>query len=228
MRAARRPKCAEVTTSGKQLRKGSFASDYFGVGRVPSITSSCWGNISSARDAGEASPFMRIECVEAILVAYPEPEDFKATRQPCLARLASNDDRVGWGEAITVWKEATVATRKVIEGLAPLVIGRAPIESATIWQTLQGHTSYYGRGEITSFAISPINIGVWALKGKACDQPILKLKLICGPVRERLPAIDREHAPKQGRCTRDGRGRDGRGSRRMACKRLPRLQVRHG
>jgi L-alanine-DL-glutamate epimerase-like enolase superfamily enzyme len=137
---------------------------------------------------------MKIQSVEAIPVAYPEPNDFGATRHLCLVRLISDDGRIGWGEAVTTWEEATAATCKVIEGLGPHVLGRDPIQSEAIWQTLREHTWWYGRGGIASFALSAIDIAVWDLKGKAYDQPLINL--LGGPVHERLPAIISAHPNK--------------------------------
>jgi len=137
---------------------------------------------------------MKIERVEAIPVAFPEPNDSGATRHLSLVKLTADDGRVGWGEAVTTWEEATAATCRVIQGLAQLVIGRDPLESNAIWQTLQEHTWWYGRGGIASFAISAIDIAIWDLKGKASGEPLVNL--LGGPVRDRLPAIVSAHPNK--------------------------------
>src|SRR4051794_8002554 len=108
---------------------------------------------------------MKIERVDAIPGAYEEPNDFGATRRLCLVRLTSDDGEVGWGEAVTTWEEATVATCRVVEGLAPFVIGRDPVESDAIWEALRQHTGWYGRGSMASYAISALDIAVWDLKG---------------------------------------------------------------
>ena len=49
---------------------------------------------------------MRIVKMEAIPVAYPEPNDFDATRYLCLVKLTADDGHVGWGESITQFPEA--------------------------------------------------------------------------------------------------------------------------
>lgn len=67
---------------------------------------------------------MRIRSMEAIPIAYPEPNDFDAIRHLCLVRIIADDGRVGWGEAVTMWPEASRATAAVIEGMSAIVIGR--------------------------------------------------------------------------------------------------------
>ena len=56
---------------------------------------------------------MHIATMEAIPVAYPEPNDFDATRYLCLVKLTADDGTVGWGEAITQFAEANAAGRGV-------------------------------------------------------------------------------------------------------------------
>lgn len=135
---------------------------------------------------------MRIQAVEAIPVSYPEPNDHNATRHLCLVRLQGDDGQVGWGEAVTMWPEASRATKAVIEGLAPLLLGRDPVESDALWRAMKEHTWWYGLGGIASFAIAALDIAIWDLKGKALGVRVVDL--LGGPVHERLPAIASSHA----------------------------------
>jgi len=52
---------------------------------------------------------MKVAAVEAIPVAYPEPNDHGSTRHLLLVRITSDDGAIGWGEAVTMWPEATDA-----------------------------------------------------------------------------------------------------------------------
>ncbi|GIU92861.1 MAG: hypothetical protein KatS3mg011_1767 [Acidimicrobiia bacterium] len=69
---------------------------------------------------------MKIADVEAIPIAYPEPNDFNAIRHVCLVRIRADDGTVGWGEAVTMWEEASLATAAIISGMAELMIGQNP------------------------------------------------------------------------------------------------------
>src|SRR5205085_919851 len=96
---------------------------------------------------------MRIESVEAIPVSYPEPNDFDALRHLCLVKLTTDDGAVGWGEAVTMFPEATFATRAIVDGMAALVVGCDPRNNEAVWRRLKDHAWWYGYGGgIASFA----------------------------------------------------------------------------
>src|SRR5712691_2093978 len=136
---------------------------------------------------------MRIESVEAIPVSYPEPNDFNALRHLCLVKLTADDGQVGWGESITQFPEASFATKAIVEGMAPNVVGTDPVENVASWRSLKEQAWWYGYGGgIASYAIAAIDIALWDLKGKALDCSVLDL--LGGPVHERLPAIACSHA----------------------------------
>ena len=136
---------------------------------------------------------MRIATMEAIPVAYPEPNDFDATRYLCLVKLTADDGTVGWGEAITQFPEANAAVAALIDGLDEFVVGEDPVQSEVIWRRLKDRAWWYGyRGGLASNAIAAIDIAVWDLKGKALGRSVCDL--LGGPVHDRLPAIASSHA----------------------------------
>lgn len=136
---------------------------------------------------------MKITSMEAIPVSYPEPNDFNALRHLCLTRLETDDGEVGWGESVTMWPEASFATKALIEGMADLVVGRNPHDLDAIHRSLKDRAWWYGyEGGIASFAISAIDIALWDLKGKSLGTSVLNL--LGGPVHDRLPAIASSHA----------------------------------
>jgi L-alanine-DL-glutamate epimerase-like enolase superfamily enzyme len=137
---------------------------------------------------------VRIAAVEAIPIAYPEPNDDNRTRHVCLVKLTTDEGQVGWGEAATLWPEASRAARELIDGLAALVVGRDPVESESVWRSLKDYSWWFGGGGIASMAIGAIDIAVWDLKGKALGARVLDL--LGGPVNERLPAIASGHCSK--------------------------------
>jgi L-alanine-DL-glutamate epimerase-like enolase superfamily enzyme len=131
--------------------------------------------------------------VDAIPVSYPEPNDFNAIRHLCLVRLIDSDGRVGWGEAVTMFPEASLATKAVVEGMAELVVGRDPVELERILAALRDRGWWYGHGGgIASFAIAALDIALWDLRGQILERSVLDL--LGGPVHSRLPAIASCHA----------------------------------
>jgi len=135
---------------------------------------------------------MIVASVEAIPVSYQEPTDHNRFRSVCLVKITDRDGRVGWGESCAYFPEATLATARIIEGLAPIVIGRNPLHTEAIWHDLKQHSWWYGTGAgIASIAISGIDIALWDLKGKQLGVSVLDL--LGGPVRDTLPAIASLH-----------------------------------
>jgi L-alanine-DL-glutamate epimerase-like enolase superfamily enzyme len=136
---------------------------------------------------------MRVETVEAIPVSYPEPNDFNALRHLCLVKLTADDGQVGWGESITQFPEASWATKAIIDGFAPLIVGKDPAQTETLWRAMKQQAWWYGyNGGIASYAVSAIDIALWDLKGKALKRSVLDL--LGGPAHDRLPAIASSHA----------------------------------
>jgi L-alanine-DL-glutamate epimerase-like enolase superfamily enzyme len=134
-----------------------------------------------------------IRGVEAIPVSYPEPNDFNAIRHLCLARLTTDDGLVGWGEAITQFAEASLATRAIVDGMAELVVGQDPLRNEAIWRSLKDRAWWYGYGGgIAAYAISAIDMALWDLKGKILETPVVDL--LGGAAHQRLPAIASCHA----------------------------------
>ena len=67
---------------------------------------------------------MRIKSIQAFPLAYPEPHYKGIERYITLARVEDDDGRVGWGECISQFREASRATKTIIdEGFAPLLVG---------------------------------------------------------------------------------------------------------
>lgn len=135
---------------------------------------------------------MSVRSVEAVPVAYPEPNDHGATRHLCLVRMRDDDGRTGWGEAVTMWPEASRATAALVDGLAPLVCGRDPVHTDAIWRALRAHAWWYGGAGIASFALSAIDIALWDLKGQVLGRSLIDL--LGGPCRTSLPLVASGHA----------------------------------
>jgi L-alanine-DL-glutamate epimerase-like enolase superfamily enzyme len=135
----------------------------------------------------------KVASVEAIPVSYPEPNDFNALRHLCLVKIRTDDGLVGWGEAITQFPEASLATKAIVEGMAERVVGRDPVENRSIWESLKDQAWWYGYGGgIASYAIAAIDIALWDIKGKALGASVLDL--LGGRVHDKLPAIASSHA----------------------------------
>ena len=98
---------------------------------------------------------MKIATIEAIPVSYPEPNDFNALRHLCLSKITADDGQVGWGESITQFPEANFAAKAIIDGMAPNLIGKDPVQTEALWRQNKQQAWWYGyRGGIASYAVA--------------------------------------------------------------------------
>ena len=119
---------------------------------------------------------MKIANIRAFPLAYPEPHYKGIERYVTLARVESADGLVGWGECISQFREASLATRIVIEqGYAPLLVGEDPLEVEHLWNRMLDHVWWYGPEGIAAFGVSAVDMALWDLKGKALGLPVASL-----------------------------------------------------
>jgi len=138
---------------------------------------------------------MKITKVEAFPLRYPEPNDHNNIRHIMLVRVETDDGLVGWGEAITMWQEASRAAKIIVEeGMRPLLLGRDPRDTYAIWLAMKEHCWWYGHGGIASFAVSALDIAMWDLKGKALNVPVHQL--LGGKLTNKLRACVSTHPSK--------------------------------
>ncbi|MDI6911725.1 mandelate racemase/muconate lactonizing enzyme family protein [Nocardioides sp.] len=135
---------------------------------------------------------MTITEVEAIPIGYNEPNDANSTRHILLVRLVADDGTVGWGEAVTMWPEATAATAAIVTGLAPLVVGTNVSDHTATWAEIKRHCWWYGEGGIATFALAAIDIALWDLAGKLTGASLVDM--LGGPTHDALPALVSCHA----------------------------------
>ncbi len=97
-----------------------------------------------------------------------------------VVEVIADDGRVGLGSAYTSRALVDAAAKL----LRPLLIGERADEPARVSEKLRQHTFWQGRGGAVEHAISGIDIALWDLSGKLCDQPIARL--LGGVYRDRV------------------------------------------
>jgi L-alanine-DL-glutamate epimerase-like enolase superfamily enzyme len=131
---------------------------------------------------------LRVKRVDAFPLAYAEPHYRGAERCVTLVRIESTEGAVGWGEAISQFREASAATKVLVDdGFAPLLRRENGLEIEELWERMCQHAYWYGVEGIAAFAISAIDMALWDLKGKIVGQPVAEL--LGSPVRDRIPAM---------------------------------------
>jgi L-alanine-DL-glutamate epimerase-like enolase superfamily enzyme len=129
-----------------------------------------------------------ISRVESFPLVYEEPHYRGVKRCVTLVRIETRDGAVGWGEAISQFPEATMATKVLVDdGFARLVLGEDPLDVEALWRRMCSHAYWYGVEGIAAFAISAIDMALWDLKGKLLGQPVAAL--LDGRHRREIPAM---------------------------------------
>lgn len=131
---------------------------------------------------------MQIKSVQAFPLAYPEPHYKGIERYITLARVEAEGGVVGWGECISQFPEAALATKTVVErGYAPLLVGEDALDVERLWHKLQERIWWFGPEGIAAFAVSAVDMALWDLKGKALGLPVCRL--LGGQLRKRVLAM---------------------------------------
>lgn len=99
--------------------------------------------------------------------AFPE-------RNSLLVRIETEDGIYGWGEGGQYGPPEPV--KACIEHvLAPMLMGRDPLDKAVLWHEMYNHTRDFGQKGSYIEAISAIDIALWDICGKALNVPVSKL-----------------------------------------------------
>lgn len=133
---------------------------------------------------------MRITKVEAISLYCPIEDEIEApvavphaadtTRvifsgyRTTLVRIETDCGLTGTGECMV--RLAPTATRAIVEDLAPLLVGRDPLDREAIWELL--FAVMMNRGHNRGFfveALSGIDIALWDLAGQYLNLPLYRL-----------------------------------------------------
>jgi L-alanine-DL-glutamate epimerase-like enolase superfamily enzyme len=129
-----------------------------------------------------------ISRIAAFPLAYAEPHYRGLERCVTLVRIETEDGIVGWGESISQFREASLATKILVEqGFGPRIAGRDPIDLELLWQEMCQYAYWFGIEGIAAFAISAIDMALWDLKGKILGQPVAKI--LGGQLKPAVPAM---------------------------------------
>ena len=129
-----------------------------------------------------------IKRVDAFPLEYAEPHYRGQIRYITLARIETDDGAVGWGEAISQYGPASLATKTLVEqAFAPRLVGEDPLQVEHLWREMCSYAFWFGVEGIAAFAISAIDMALWDLKGKLLGQPVASL--LGGIERREVPAM---------------------------------------
>lgn len=109
--------------------------------------------------------------------------------------ITLEDGSAGTGYTYTGGKGGYAIKAMIDNDLAPVLVGKDAGNIDGIYDFMEWHIHYVGRGGIASFAISAIDIALWDLKGKREKQPLWKMaggannscKAYCGGIDLAFP-----------------------------------------
>lgn len=85
------------------------------------------------------------------------------------------DGQQGTGYTYTGGKGGHAILAMILHDLAPALIGRDGAQVEQLFDFMQWHVHYVGRGGIASFAISAIDIALWDIRCKSLGQPLWRV-----------------------------------------------------
>ncbi len=94
------------------------------------------------------------------------------TRECLLVEVNTDAGLTGWGEAHGFARPAEAVITSV---LAPIALGRDPLDISPLWYEMYRRTVHVGQKGTVLCAMSAIDIALWDILGRAVSQPIHKL-----------------------------------------------------
>ncbi|HIE9814383.1 TPA: mandelate racemase/muconate lactonizing enzyme family protein [Klebsiella pneumoniae] len=89
--------------------------------------------------------------------------------------LVSADGLVGTGYTYTGGRGGRAIKAMIDHDLRPSLLGKDATDTDALYDALQWHIHYVGRGGIAAFAISAVDIAAWDLRGQRLGEPLWKM-----------------------------------------------------
>ena len=90
-------------------------------------------------------------------------------------QITLESNLTGTGYTYTGGKGGSAIHRLLVDDLAPTLIGQDADEVEQLWEMLNWHVHFVGRGGVASFAIAALDIALWDLRAKSQELPLWKL-----------------------------------------------------
>ena len=90
-------------------------------------------------------------------------------------RIGLDDGQEGTGYTYTGGKGGHAIKAMIVHDLAPFLLGQSVNNIDALYDAMQWHIHYVGRGGIASFAISAIDIALWDIRGKDRGEPLWQM-----------------------------------------------------
>ena len=143
-----------------------------------------------------------IKEIEIRLFAVPLPEVLSDAKhgdhthfELVTATVALENGCRGTGYTYTGGKGGRAIHAMIKHDLAPALIGKDGLEIEEIYEFMEWHIHYVGRGGIAAFAMSAVDIALWDIRGKTAGKPLWQMaggtsntaKAYCGGIDLAFP-----------------------------------------
>ncbi len=91
------------------------------------------------------------------------------------ATVRLDDGSEGTGYSYTGGRGGGAIVAMIDQDLAPFLVGQDASDVEALYEAMQWHIHYVGRGGIASFAISAVDTGLWDLRGKRLGKPLREM-----------------------------------------------------
>lgn len=91
------------------------------------------------------------------------------------ATVTLEDGREGTGYTYSGGRGGHATAAMITHDLAPFLVGHDVEDVEALYEAMQWHMHYVGRGGILSFAISAVDIALWDLRCRAVGQPLWQM-----------------------------------------------------
>lgn len=91
------------------------------------------------------------------------------------ATVTLEDGRTATGYTYNGGRGGQATAVMINHDLAPFLVGQECEDIEALYDAMQWHMHYVGRGGIVSFAISAVDIALWDLRCKAAEQPLWQM-----------------------------------------------------
>lgn len=125
---------------------------------------------------------MKIAALDVFVLKTPLDQPFAFSqgwvhqRSATLVRIRTDNGLTGWGEAFTQGLEPPeIAAAAIEHAFKPLVLGKNPLDTSVLWNSMYTQSRDYGRKGSVISAISAIDTALWDIAGQFYSQPIYQL-----------------------------------------------------
>ncbi|MDH3661924.1 MAG: mandelate racemase/muconate lactonizing enzyme family protein, partial [Alphaproteobacteria bacterium] len=91
------------------------------------------------------------------------------------ATIQLENGEEGTGYTYTGGRGGEAVLAMIRQDLAPFLVGQDGDDVEALYEAMQWHVHYVGRGGIASFAISAVDIALWDLRGKIRSEPLWQM-----------------------------------------------------